>query len=313
MSADAKDESPAESALAIWKRKLDFLLTQQPTTTDAEQKFALQEKITEARAKIQDLNDEADETDDIKPPPPVASTPDRPGSPFLVGRAIEHDDDFYGRHAQRDLLQDAIQTGQSVQVLGERRMGKTSLLHWVKRHALTWQDRPVVWISAQGLPGRSPSALVQAVAEGLGRREEVAKALDQDNAAVVMSRLLPVVLLVDEAAVLARDGHGFDADFLGVLRDFCEQRQLVWVSASVVDLMGLFQDTGLASDFLNNARTVRVGQLEDEASRELASRLDDEVVAERVWEQASGFAYGLQWLGDCLWRQPGDQEAACFA
>ena len=308
----------AESARTIWSRKLEHFRRQEAITASPEQKFELREKIAEVQAKLRELDDEDAGVPVPQAPAnprrtPTTPKPDRTGSPFLVGQPIEHDEDLFGRQSQRDFLRTAVETGQSVQLLGERRMGKTSLLKWIGRHAPTWQERPVVWVNAQGLAGRSPAALVRAVAEGLGRQEEAEKLRDDDNAAVVMKGLLPAVLLLDEAAVLARDGHGFDADFLGVLREFCEERRLVWISASVVELMQLFQDTGLASDFLNNAREVQVGQLEDDAALALASRLGDAAAAALVRTQADGFAYGIQWLGDRLWRRPGDPEAACDA
>jgi calcineurin-like phosphoesterase family protein len=239
--------------------------------------------------------------------------PERISSPFIVGMPIERDEDLCGHVRQRNDLRSFIDIGQSVQVLGERRMGKTSLLKWVDRHASAWQDRPVVWVNAQGLAGQSPEALVRAIAEGLGREAETEAGLETGNPAAFMGKLLPVLLLVDEAASLATPGHGFDVNFLGVLRDFCEQRKLVWVSASPVELQELFAETGLASNFLNNAREVLVGQLEDEAARDIAERLDESADAELVRQQAGGFAYGLQWLGDQLWRRPGDRQGACDA
>lgn len=78
--------------------------------------------------------------------------------PFVVGTPIEHDEDLFGRWAQRERLHDAIERCQPVQILGERRMGKTSLLRWVERHARDWQGRPVAWVNAQGLAGHSPES-----------------------------------------------------------------------------------------------------------------------------------------------------------
>lgn len=93
----------------------------------------------------------------------------RGASPFVVGPPIDRDEDFFGRGAQRDILIEALQRGQSVEILGERRMGKTSLLWWAARHAPQEQDRPVALVSAQGIDGRSPTALVRAAGRALGR------------------------------------------------------------------------------------------------------------------------------------------------
>lgn len=46
---------PELTALAIWREKLAFLLSEEAQTADAEQKFALRQRIAEARAKIREL------------------------------------------------------------------------------------------------------------------------------------------------------------------------------------------------------------------------------------------------------------------
>jgi hypothetical protein len=44
------------SARAMWQDKLEFLLAEEATATDAAQKFKLQHDITEARAKLRELD-----------------------------------------------------------------------------------------------------------------------------------------------------------------------------------------------------------------------------------------------------------------
>lgn len=239
-------------------------------------------------------------------------------SPFVAGPPIERDEDLFGRKAQRQRLRDAVKLGQPVQILGERRMGKTSLLRWVERHAGEWRDWPVAWVNAQGLAGSSPERLVLEVAWSLARLPEADAAFQREGtssrgAADVLQRLLPLVILVDESSALAEPGHGFDADFLGALRTFGQDKRLLWISTSHEDLQGLFRETGLASNFLNDSRQVWVGQLEPEAARSLVAPLGWERAVEVATEEADGFAYGLQWLGDALWRQGATRGADAAA
>ena len=42
-------------ALAIWQKKLEFLQTEEAKAADAEQKFSIQQRIEEAKAKIEEL------------------------------------------------------------------------------------------------------------------------------------------------------------------------------------------------------------------------------------------------------------------
>jgi serine/threonine protein kinase len=235
-----------------------------------------------------------------------ASTPSLPArqpprSPFIVGAPIDRDDDFFGRDAECQLLCAALELGQPAQILSERRMGKTSLLRWIERHALELQDRPVVRIDVQALDGRcSPRHLVHAVARGCGRLDEVASDLEAGRSPIqVLESLLPLVLLVDDADNLAAPEHGFNDGFLEGLRAFGQNHRLIWISASAQDLPSLFMEVGLTSLFLNDSREIWVGQLKDTAARKLAGLAGAEkaAVASRL---AAGFAYGLQWIGDTL-------------
>ncbi len=286
------------------------LQTTYPLTEDNRQ------EVRRLLAAFKPVSVGSDDETQIFPGPPTAvparKTDAQPArSPFIPGPPIERDEDFFGRRAQRELLRAAVEAGQSVQILGERRMGKTSLLHWVKRHAPDWLDEPrsIVWIVAQGLPKQSPEALVLSIAEALGRRSETERDLARRAPGSVLNALLPMLLLVDEASALALPDHGFDPGFLGILRSFCQERKLLWISSAIRDLRTLFEETGLTSPFLNDARTTWVGQLEDEAARQIVARLDDAEAAELALSQAAGFAYGLQWIADALWRGDGDAEA----
>ncbi|HEU4406638.1 MAG TPA: 5'-methylthioadenosine/S-adenosylhomocysteine nucleosidase [Polyangiaceae bacterium] len=231
---------------------------------------------------------------------------------FFFGRPVDSDQHFIGRDDERSLILRAIGEGQPVQILGERLMGKSSLLRWAGRY--TPPDRPVVSIDAS--QALSPSALVRAIAEALGDvsvAEQLRPEASASEAAGALMRLRPAVLLFDDADTLAQRGRGFDEDFFEVVRSRVEARQLTWVSASQRNLYDLFKDQGLTSKFLNSARKIWVGLLAPEAAEELASRSDGGH-AEAMLSEAGRFAYGLQWLGD--WLSNGsrrDIEEACDA
>jgi hypothetical protein len=232
---------------------------------------------------------------------------DRCGRPFIIGSPIVRDEDFVGRKEQIDLIHDTVGNLQPAQVLGERRMGKTSFLLWLQRNVAAWQDYPVAFVSAQGRAGRSPSEFVREIAIGIGRVEDVGdqlKRTDTEAAGQALERLLPVMILVDEAANLAKPEHGFNNDFLDTLRAFGQSGDLIWISASHLDLRKLFLSSGRTSSFLNDARQVSIGQLEDEAARSIVSRLKDQDDGNIAIDLAGGFAFGLQWIADALWRDP---------
>jgi hypothetical protein len=185
-------------------------------------------------------------------------------------------------------------------------MGKTSLLN--RLCEFLPQDHHVARINAQGLPGHSPRDLILAVADCLGRRAEIERIVDAGRPESLLDgveKLMPCTLLLDDADALADAGHRFDRDFFGQCRSRCQDRKLIWISASRSDLEVLFAKTGLTSRFLNDSKRVPVGQLDSTAADALVSVLGT-TRATRARRQAGGFAMGLQWLGHDLW-QNGEQ------
>lgn len=240
-------------------------------------------------------------------PPPV-----RPPNPFIFGRPIDHDTDFFGREHEKKWILDAIDKGEPVQLLGESRMGKSSLLRWVQRNALP--GRPVVEV--EPMCDLTPASMVLAIARKLEKEQAAASLVRPEatsgEAARVLDALVPFVLVMDDADALAERGKGFDVGFFAALRGLVQSRKLTWVSASRRNLYELFEDKGLTSAFLNDAAKFWVGPLDAGAAAELAGRGEaadrDKVVAE-----AGGLAYGVQWLGDYLYRRPRAVEQGCDA
>jgi len=242
-------------------------------------------------------------------------------SPYIAGPPIYYDADFFGRRQQREQIAGALIRCQPVQLLGERRMGKTSLLRWVERHAEAYRPGwPVAWVDAGALADRSPAALVRAIGESIGAREEVSEHLRRAGeesterasgaAGEVLESLLPLVLLVDEAAALAAPGHRFNACFLGLLRAAGQAQRLAWISTSDADLRALFQQDRLTSPFLNDSLRLPLGELEKEAAGALLDRGLEPDQAVVALAQAGRLPYLLQWIADALFRGKLPESAA---
>jgi len=226
-------------------------------------------------------------------------------SPYLAGPPITTDAGFFGRRQHQEQIAQALIRCQPVQLLGERRMGKTSLLQWVKRHAAEYRPEwPVAWVDAGSLADRSPAGLIRAIAKSL-RVERVSAAAGE-----ALESLLPLVLLVDEAAALAAPGHGFDASFLGLLRAAGQRQELAWLSTSHADLHTLFKDDHLTSPFLNDSLKLQVGSLEEEAAKALLNRGLTEGQAAVALEEAGRLPYPLQWIADALFQGQKPELAA---
>jgi hypothetical protein len=219
-----------------------------------------------------------------------------PSRSALVGPPVMRDDGLAGRGALTRDLAVKVQGGQSVQLLGEHRMGKTSMLRWLRRHPPA--GRPPVWIDA-GLATLGPWELVEAVATAFDERlrSELADLRRRGvPSAAGVQRLPPALVLVDEAQRLARPGHHFTRDDLEAWRTRTQKGEIVWVSTSLQSITVEFQQTGLTSNFLNDSVQLRVGGLE-------AGGVEALVRAEAVGACREAFgdlAYPAQLVNDAL-------------
>jgi len=229
-------------------------------------------------------------------------------SPFVWGRPIDRDEDFVGREVEVSNIEVAIRSRKAVQILGGAKVGRTSLLRWFERHPPG--EGPIARLSpGQGL---SPVTFVAAIAEQLGKGA-AAEPLRRRSATMpqtseVLAKLVPFVLLLDDADTLATHGEGFGPGFFdGVVRGFVENGQMKWISVSRQDLCDVLKREGLGSKLLDSSERVWVGPLEERAAQGIAKRAGARF-APRMVEEAGQWAYGLQWLGDRLHRMPMDGD-----
>jgi predicted phosphodiesterase len=189
---------------------------------------------------------------------PIAVNPWKPAVPPA----------FVGRQVLLKKLRGAWDEGRSVSLVGDWRIGKSSILATCFT-SLEKSGRPVRLLSGESHEGSSPREFVKAVT-GL------AAASDPDGAADMLAAwarqerrpgLLPL-LLVDECdALVRRFEYRFFERLRGMLDDLC-----LGVS-SRRELDRVFQDAGKgASPFQNRLELHWVGLLEPEASEDLIDR-----------------------------------------
>jgi len=227
--------------------------------------------------------------DDSPAPTPAPSnpfdywTPAR--SPRLVGRGL----------ALRE-LERALGQGRSLSVVGDRRVGKTSLLEsWAA--ALERRGARVPAIDGQRGAGRSVGAWVAAIT---GREAPE----DADGAAEVLADWTregsggPPVILMDEA-----DGPvaEFPYRFWERVRGMLERAVFVWATRQ--DLDRIYEETGRGSPFGNRLGLLRLGLIDAEGAAILigwgAPPLDgDDRALMASW--CGRHPYYLQLLGHCL-------------
>ncbi len=218
------------------------------------------------------LEDLIDSTPNLNPAPPLPkgtlSNNSKPylgpefRNPFITGKPILYAEDFFGREKEIRYALTRLSTLQSVSIVGERRIGKTSLLHRLLQLAV---DKFGPECRTAFVDLLQPSARTQA-----GLLREIQRQLGvsgpEDNLAGFAENLVklnqegahPVVAL-DEIDLFVRQPGEFSQDFCEALRAIASAEQLSLLAASRVPLKTLHEQGALVSPLYNIMGTQKLG------------------------------------------------------
>jgi tRNA A-37 threonylcarbamoyl transferase component Bud32 len=213
-------------------------------------------------------------------------------NPFFNRHRITDPAYFFGRQRELERLYSAVATHQCVSVVGERKLGKSSLLTHLS-HAPTLMSfgldpalyvfvyfdlegmasarREDFWmelldtIASQLPPGDMAQALRLQIDSGEVRFMTARRALRR-----LRDTGLEVVLLLDEFESLARNAY-FDPDFYGELRSLAGELGLVILTASKRSLYDLTYENSstLSSPFFNIFSEMPIGLLPLDDARQI--------------------------------------------
>lgn len=178
------------------------------------------------------------EQTDSQPPPAAISGQ---SNPFTFGNPIKDPSRFHGREAEiRQITNRLLSSAhESTSIIGERRMGKTSLLHFIShpevsaRLGLTADKFCMVYLDFQGLTDITPTRFWQRVLKKMSRTVcdaslvpiiEKLSTLDsfdlfdlEDLFETSLDKGLTIVLMMDEFEYVTQNSN-FTGDFFGGLR-----------------------------------------------------------------------------------------------
>ncbi len=206
-----------------------------------------------------------------KPPLPAA----HPANPFTFGNPIKEPERFFGRSAEiRQIINRLLSSAhESTSIVGERRIGKTSLLYHFSNPqvALSLGLEPdrfcLVYIDFQGLTDITPQRFWQKVLERMAhsvcdkKLQAACLKLSQqaefdlfdleDLFNSVSNRSLTTVLLMDEFEYVTQNPH-FKGDFFGGLRSLAIHHNVALIPATRRELVELcHSDEIKGSPFFN--------------------------------------------------------------
>jgi hypothetical protein len=198
-------------------------------------------------------------------------------NPFYHRGAIRRAEEFYGREVETSQILGLLRNGQSVSLVGPRRIGKSSLLLHICRpltrtdKGLSTDDMIFALLDCQELGGSPPEevyeALFTSVSDSanmeIGELELVDppgtyRALDRILSAI-HRRGISVVLLLDEFELLAANDQ-LTPYFFARLRGLTTKYGLAYVTASQRPLFAITADEKiLSSPFFNIFATLSLG------------------------------------------------------
>ncbi len=208
-------------------------------------------------------------------------------NPFFHRGAIRRADDFVGREAELSQMLGLLRNGQSVSLIGPRRIGKSSLLLHLSHPSVRQQynlNAPqtlFVLLDCQELAGSPPEEVYELLLDGLldaamqaGIALDVAtqpgtyRALDRALQAV-HQMATNVVVLLDEFELLAANQH-LTPYFFARLRGLTTKYGLAYLTASQKPLFAITaEEAVLSSPFFNIFVTLPLGLFSEDEAQEL--------------------------------------------
>lgn len=241
-------------------------------------------------------------------------------NPFLLRGMIKSNEHFWGRLNETSqiysLLLDSPEQPQSVVIVGNRKIGKSSLLYRIhsKRDAhpiyQSQIERTVtVMLSMQGLSGCTADQFYTRILEEIdstdGRAKELLgqiKSRSGGEPEIVLERLLRVldreetllVLILDEFESAADNPH-FDKTFFDKLRAIAQDRRLAYLVATQHDLDQVWDSNLISSPnsspFFNFFQTLTLKCFSEDQTREYLvaaseraeNRLPEDKIQTAMW------------------------------
>jgi class 3 adenylate cyclase len=191
--------------------------------------------------------------------------PQATSNPFIWRSGITSADGFFNRDSEQGTLRSYLRGRQNCQVVGPRRIGKTSLLRQVERVARAWEKTAAVaYLDLQDPRCHTLAGWLRLAARQWGWADpapaDLAEFADRLDGMRSAGRF--AVLCLDEFEELAQRRVEFTRDFLLTLRS-CAQAGMSIVTASQSPLSALTDAHDPSSPFYNTFPLLRLGPFAD--------------------------------------------------
>lgn len=249
----------------------------------------LEHQLGEIEAALEIASHKKETVEKKQPSPPKPKTEEP--SPFITGSSITDPRYFFGRQKELKRLFDLLKRHplQNAAIIGKRRIGKTSLLHYLKNITTTppeqlrpgqkydWLPQPEnyqwIFVDFQDQRMASRERLLGYILECLNLKVPTPCNLDDFMDEVSDNLHNPTVILLDEIGVGLKRCPELDDEFWECLRSLATNHtrgNLAFILATHESPIELAHNTGHSSPFFNIfGYTATLGALTEVEAREL--------------------------------------------
>lgn len=222
-------------------------------------------------------------------------------NPFTWRKGITQAEAFFDRQFEQFTMRDFLHTGQNCQIVGPRRIGKTSLLLQIERVVSQWENNAVyAYVDLHDARCYQLVGWLETVSEKLLWRSP-ARSLADFNKRIeeMVSREMLLVLCLDEFEEFTKRREEFTRDFFMNLRH-CGNLGMTIISASQAQLNELTDPDDPTSPFYNTFPPLFLGPFGDDDVHDFVSKLRpntpsfDEEEKEAIKNFSRGFPLALQ-------------------
>jgi len=207
---------------------------------------------------------------------------DKP-NPYQASLPITTASDFFGRNTELQLTYEMLLSGESVNIVGPRRIGKSSLLKMLPTqemqqkligHEIFRENVVIIATNLQDAAQQTPFQFLSAIAEQIpASGEQIAPEIRSyaDFKNVLKSlkaQNMRLMLLIDEFDEVTHNPQ-FDLTFFNTLRAYQQEFFLIYVVASVKSVKEIADRVENASPFFNIFRYVPLSLLTEDAANDL--------------------------------------------
>lgn len=186
-------------------------------------------------------------------------------NPFYERGMIRDPARFFGRQQELREIFDLLRTGQNVSVVGDSKIGKSSLLYYIYTTGGDRLGRDCIFIFLDLMRVTDEAGFYERVVEELGDAGNTARQLERSL------RGKRVILCLDEFERF-RD-EDFSAQAVNLLRSLTQEPELTLVLATHQPLETLFPHEGSVSPFYNIFHRCVLGPLTEAEARQLLTVL----------------------------------------